>query len=232
MKETMEIDLRQVFAELLRKAWLIVLCAVLVGGLTLGYTLMFVTPQYRASVTLYVNNTAGRDNPYISASDLATAQRLVTTYMNILKSNTVLRRVADENQLDLTPSQIRGMMTAEALDETEVFEVRITNEDPVLAAKIANAIAIVAPEEIANIIEGSSAKVVDYAGVPANRASPSYRSNTILGVLVGGVLAVILIILGMMLDVRIRNEGELAKICDVPVLGSIPDFAVEKKGGF
>lgn len=224
MKETVEIDLRKLGKLLLKRIWIIVLCAVLVGAATLVYTANFVTPVYTAGVTIYVNNNSGKDNTYVSSSDLAVALRLVATYVNIIESDTVLEKVIDATGYDLKIEQLRAMLDAEAMGETEMFKVQITSPDPEASAELANTIAEIAPGEIAAIIEGSSAKIIDYARVPEGRSAPSYTTNTIMGVLIGMVLAVLGILIEMVADVRIKNEEDLESIYAIPVLGSIPDM--------
>ena len=56
MNKTRELDLRLLVMALVRKLWLIALCAVILAAAAFGYTKYFVTPTYRASVTIYVNN--------------------------------------------------------------------------------------------------------------------------------------------------------------------------------
>ncbi len=229
MNETVEIDLRGLFKVLLKRAWIIVLCAIILGSAVLMYTVNFVAPQYKASVTIYVNNNSSKDTSYISSSDLAVALRLVTTYVNIIQSNTVLDKVIAETNLALTTDQVRSMISAEVVGETEMFKVTVTTPYPQMSMDLANAIAAIAPDEIAEIIEGSSAKIIDYARLPKGSSSPNYTTNTILGAAAGAVLAIVVIVLQNMLDVRIKNEEDLEKICSVPVLGVIPDLANDKK---
>ena len=73
---------------------------------------------------------------YVSSSNLATAQRLVNTYVNIIKSNSVLTEVIANSDLDCEPADIRRIMSAAQMDETEMFTVSITHPDPEMAAKI------------------------------------------------------------------------------------------------
>lgn len=232
MEQTKEINLQEVFYALLRKIWLIVLCAAVMGGSFYVFTWKFIKPRYQASVTIYVNNSNTSTEELINtitSADLSTSQKLVTTYVTILKSDTVLDKVAQEIGGNLSAGQIRGMITAAAVDKTEVFEVKISNTDPVLAAKIANTVAAVAPSEISNIVEGSSTKIIDYAKVPGSPYTPNRKSNTMIGAALGGILAVIFIVLQVILDVRIKSEEDLALISSAPVLGMIPDFEFENK---
>ena len=229
MNQNLEIDLRDVCKVLLKRAWIILLCAVLVGGAVLGYTMCFVSPQYQASVTMYVNNSSTKDKNYVSSGDLAVALKLVTTYVNIIKSDRVLERVVEKTGLNATAGQIRPMISAEPEGETEMFRVTVTSFNPQMSADIANAIAQVAPAEIAEIIEGSSAKIIDEARVPTRRSSPSYTVNTIVGVLLGGLLSAMTFVLMHLLDVRIKSEEDLKKICEVPVLGVIPNLTNDAK---
>lgn len=229
MNETVEIDLRGLFKSLLKRVWIIILCAVVLGSAVLVYTVNFVAPQYNASVTIYVNNNSSKDNSYISSADLAVALRLVTTYVNIIQSNTVLDKVIAETNLALTTDQVRSMISAEVVGETEMFRVTVTTPYPQMSMDLANAIAAVAPAEIAEIIEGSSAKIIDYARLPKGSSSPNYTTNTILGAVAGAVLAIVAIVLQNVLDVRVKNEEDLEKICEVPVLGVIPDLTNDKK---
>ncbi len=232
MQDFKELDLKQLALALLRKWWLIGLCALLAGGLAYFYTSHFITPMYQASVSIYVNNVSNKAEgagDYISGSNLATSQRLVTTYINIIKSNTVLQKVVEQSGLDLTVEQIRGMMTANSVDDTEMFEIHVTSPNPELAAHVANAIAEAAPDEIANILEGSSTKIIDYAEVPRFRSSPSFRNNTLLGCGIGGALAVAYVVLRALLDKRIKSEDDLERLFDLPVLGMIPEFDGDRK---
>lgn len=229
MNETVEIDLKDFLRVVLKKLWLVALCAVVLAGLVLGYTVNFVTPTYRASVSIYVNNNSGSGDSYISSADLAVALRLVETYVNIIQSDTVLDKVIEERGLNLTAAKLRSMITAEAVGETEMFEVGVITPNPQLSADIANAIAAVAPAEIAKIVDGRTAKIIDYAKVPTRQASPNYMMNAVLGGVIGAILVVLVIFLQYVMDTRIKNEDDLTRICPIPVLGVIPHFSTGSK---
>lgn len=227
MNDTIELDLKEIGTVLLKQVWAVILCAVIAGLGMLVYTANFVTPTYKADVTMYVNNSSGVNSQYMSSSDLAVAKGLVETYTNIIASHTVLSKVAEASGLDITSDQIRGMLAASAVGETEMFRVSIIAPDPQMAADLANVIAQIAPGEIQNFIPGSSAKVVDYARIPKGRYSPSYTRSTVMAALAGGVFAAVVVIAQYMLDNRVTKKEDLEKIYAVPVLGSIPDFDEE-----
>lgn len=235
-EDIIEIDLRKLLRSYLRKWWLIVLCTLLVGGGTLLYTLKFVTPLYQASITVYVNNArSGERIDVISGSSLQAAQKLVSTYTNIIQSDTVLSEVVREAKVDYTPADMRKLLSTQQLGDTELFHVFITHPDPEEAAFLANAVADVAPAEIESFVEGSSAKVIDYAKVPETLYSPNYGLNTLYGALAGFALALIYITLRCLLDVRIKEESDLTSLFAYPVLGQIPHFdqaASGKRGAY
>ena len=230
-----ELNITELATAIIHKVWLIVLCAVLCGAAVFIYTDHFVTPLYRARISVYVNNTKAQVNANangISASDLATSQRLVQTYINILSSDSVLSTVAENLNLGISAGGIKGMLSANAMGETEIFEVHISSPDPNLAAKIANAIADVAPEEISKIVEGSSTKIIDYAKVPYAPYTPNKTTNTSFGLIGGALLAVAIVVLQTMLDVRVKSEEDLAAISSAPVLGLIPDLVMDSRGEY
>ena len=235
MKETKELDLTELCKFLGKRIWIIVLCMALVGAGVFVYTKNFVTPMYDAGVTIYVNNNSGKNTGAISSTDLAVALKLVNTYVNIISSDTVLEKVITEAGMNLNVAQVRKMMSSSVVDETEMFKVVVTTHDPQMSMDLANAIARVAPAEISAIIEGSSAKIIDYAKLPTAQSSPNYTRNTVLGAVVGLVLSVLVLTMVMMLDRSIKSEADLLHICNAPLLGCIPDMTeeaarAEKKG--
>lgn len=230
MEETKEIDLLRLGAALLKKLWLIFLCAAVVAVAVYAYSKNVITPQYRTNISMYVNNTNTNQIIGISSSDLATSQRLVDTYIDVLKSDLVLDQVAQKLELNISAAALRGMLLAESPKGTEVLMVYVTNADRYLAAKIANAIADVAPDAIAGIVVGSSAEVIDRAKVPTAPFSPSNVKNAFIGAVLGAGIAIASVCVQVMLDVRIKNEEDLARISSAPVLGVIPDFNQSKSG--
>jgi len=224
-RDGVEIDLQKLLFAYLQRWWVILLCAVAVGAAAFGVTKCFITPMYQSSVMIYVNNLrSDQQVDGITSSNLSTSQKLVGTYVNIIKSDTVLEKVADASGMDITASGIRKIMSAGQVQETELFRVIITHPDPAVAAQLANAVAEVAPAEIEEFVEGSSTKIIDYAKVPANPSSPNVMRNTVLGALIGCVLAVGALTVLFLMDVRIKDEEDLLMLTDFPVLGQIPEF--------
>ena len=79
-RNIMEIDLQKLLMAYLRKWWLIVLCGCLAAGVAFVYTKCCITPMFRASVTIYVNNTrSGEYVDYVSGSNLSASKQLVRT---------------------------------------------------------------------------------------------------------------------------------------------------------
>lgn len=229
MEETFELDLKELAKELWKRAWIIVLCAILVASAMLVYTAAFVTPKYTASTMIYVNNNSNTNNNALSSADLAVALRLVGTYVNILKSDAVLNDVIQKVGVDMTAEEVRQMLHSEVVEETEIFRVSVTSTDAQMSADIANAIADVAPEKISAILEGSSAKVIDWAKVPEKPSSPNYLVNTLVGGAVGVVLSILAIAIYMLADKRIKKEEDLMKLCPIPILGRIPDMNLSRQ---
>lgn len=227
------IDLLEVVKLLWHKAWLIVLVGVLAAGAALACTAFLIAPKYTATVTMYVNNYNNKDSSTtITSGDLSASAKLVDTYIAIIKSNTLLDEVAQEARVNYSSEKIEEMITASAVDATEVFDVNVTCHSAAEATRIANAIATVSPDRIAEIVEGSSVKVIDLAEVPEKRSSPSYSKNTAVGLLLGVVVAMGLILIREMVDTRIKSEEDL-KEWDLPVLGVIPDMSsAGKKGSY
>ena len=227
-RDGLEIDLQKLLLAYLNKWWLIALAALIAVGAAIYVTCNMITPMYQAKVTIYVNNTAsGQQMEYISNTNLATSQRLVNTYINMIESDTVLEKVAEASGLDITAEQIRKAMSARQVDDTELFNVVITYPDPALAAQLANAVAEVAPGEIETFVEGSSTKIIDYAKVPMKQSSPNLGRNCVLGGVVGIVLALAYLTLAFLLDVRVKDEEDLNALFDIPVLAQIPVFLPE-----
>lgn len=229
------IDLVEVLGVLLHRIWAIILTALIVGSLTFGYTYLFIAPKYQASTLLYVNNSdisVGSSSFSITTGDLSAAQKLVDTYVVILRSRTVLNEVIEKADVSYTYTELSGMITAGAVNSTEVLRIVVTCTNPAEAERIANTIAEILPERIPDIVNGSDVRIVDYAVVPSRRSSPSYTKNTAIGVLIGAVAAAAVIVLTYLFDENIRSEDYLTQTYpDVPLLAVIPNMSSSRQRG-
>lgn len=234
-KNEFEIDLRRLFQALLKHSWVIIVASVIGAILSLVSTVLFVTPMYQSTAMFYVNNNSvSVSDPSLSMSsgDLSTSRNLVNSYIVILKTRESLNEVIEYAGVDRTYGEVLQMISAEAINKTEVFKVTVTSPDAQEAEKIANAVADTLPARISNIIDGTSAKVVSNAIVAGKPSSPSYSNNVLIGFMAGFLLSVAVIVLLDIFNITIRTEEDIARCCSYPVLAAVPDMAVASKGGY
>lgn len=227
------IDISRLIKCLLNKAWQIGLVTFLCGVIAFVGSVMLLTPQYQASALFYVNNSSfalGDASLSISSGDITTSKNLVNSYIVILRSRATLLDVIDYADSNRTYGQLSDMISASSVDGTEVFSVTVTSTDPKEAEALANAIAYVMPDRIATIIEGSSAKVVDFAVLPSSPSYPNNMTNMFIGLVVGFALSAGFVVLIEFLDVTIKNEDDVAKCCNYPILATVPNLLRSKYG--
>ncbi len=96
-KRTTQIDLIKLSLYILKRIWLVILCAAIGFGAMYWYSTRNQRDTYTASGTMYVYN--GNPNvvnyQYTSYSDITSAVRLIDTYMVVVKSNKVLDAVVE-----------------------------------------------------------------------------------------------------------------------------------------
>ena len=234
-EETRDVDLPRLVRAIWSRAWVVALASILCMVLVFLLTFFFVTPKYEASAMFYVNNSAfnvGEATLSLSSSDISASKSLVDTYIVILDTWETQKDVIDYAGVDMTCGQFMSMVSSSSVNDTEVFRVTITSEDPEEAEKLANAVAYILPKRIDSIVEGTSAQIVSSARTPSKPSSPNYITNSLVGFILGFVLSVGFIALREWLDITIRTEGDAIQCSSLPLLAKVPDMEARSKSGY
>ena len=228
-----EIDLMKVL-KLFWKHIKLVLILVLAGSIiALAVTVLFIKPKYSATIKLYVNNKEAHESSQgVSSSDLTASASLVKTYIEMIKTQSLMDMVRDKGGYTLSNGTLLSMITTGQLNQTQMFYCTVETGDPNLSASIANTLAICADEFIEAKIQGSSLEIIDYATVPKSKSSPSIPKNTLLGFAAGLAVAIIAIFIMAVTDTKINNEEDVKQVTLLPVIGSISDFEQAGRGGY
>ena len=223
------IDLLEL-AKILLHRWIIILVVtVLTGAACFGFFHFTTDTSYSATIKMYVNADALSVSSSISVSTLNASSSLVPIYKEIVNTHLVLDKVGKllNNEgysgIDYYYLTENKMIECSALNNTPVFQIKVTDTDPERAIEIANTIAKVLPTEIANIIDGSSARIVDSA-LSAERLSRGVLKNSAIGAMLAFVIMCFIIIMNdYFLNDSISDVKYLEETFpDIPVLGNIP----------
>ena len=229
-RENLEIDLKRMVVVLWSNLWIILLVTALLGGMAFGYAWFSITPTYSASTQMYVNNNYP-DSPGYSASQLTAAQELADTYIVIMRSRPVLDAVAEKTGLPYSYGQLRGMISAGTVNNTEIFEVTVTCTNYQHATIIANAIADVLPEKVPAVVDTASVRLVQYAVENPNPIGPNYTKYAILGGAIGFALAAFVIVVAELMNTTINSDEYLSVVYkSYPLLAVIPGTENPKAG--
>lgn len=222
----MEYTIKGIF-EVLRKRWRIILFFTLIGLCAFYIGNRFIrTSTYTSSVQLYV--IPGDAENYGDLNGLNYAQKVVTTYINFLKTNVFFQRVVEDTSLNYEVSDLKRNTQIYALGNTEIFEMKITTHSQEDTYYLAEAMERIAPRMIKSIKPSAELRVVDPVLYPAQPSGPNLLLNTVAGGLLGVLIAVSASLIWEIFDVKVKNKDELIKKYEKPILGEIPSMDVKK----
>lgn len=241
---TGEISIADLIKLMLSKLWLIILLFVLGGVSAFCVSEFVLPPQYESYTTMYVKNN-NSSQAVVSAGDLSTAKSLVSTYIAILKSDTIMEEVGksllkeygEETIAEVFPvtdgavstSSLKNSLTMSAVDNTEVMKISAVTTDAEISAALCRAIAKLAPDFLIRVVGAGSVETIDEAQVKKNPVSPNVPKNTLIGAIAGALLACAIIFLMDFFDNTVKNPEHLSEKYKIPILGEIHDIEENKK---
>ena len=224
MKEQQEIgiDPLLLLASLWRKKILILLVAILTGGLAFSYRSFIVRPQYTSTSRIYVVNHGQGEQNVLTNQALQAGSYLVKDYQEIILSQDVLEKVIANQKLTMTPKQLASKIRVSVPRETRIVSIDVKDTNPDTASQLANELRVVAAAKIKAVTKVSDVTTLEEARPAINPSSPNIRRNTILGVAGGAVLIIVLLTLQEILDDRIKRPEDVEEVLELPLLGVVP----------
>lgn len=224
---TQKINLKKLAVFLLKRCWIIILCAAIGFAGLYCYTRYYQNDTYTAYATMYVLN--GNPNlvnyQYANVNDLTSAVQLLDTYMVVVRSSKVMNVVAERLMKDypgIYADYISSTLSMGSVSDTGVMRINSTTPNAQLSADICNAVVDVAPAEIIRVVNAGSIEVIDYAETPEFPDNRSPKKRGALGALAGAAAAAALLVLIFLLNHKVADVESIAENYTPPVLASIP----------
>ena len=215
-----EIDLLELFYALRHRLWMIILAAILGGGIFGAYSRFVLVPQYQSTAMLYV---LSKETTLTSLADLQIGSQLTQDYKIIVVSRPVLEEVIGDLGLNLSYNQLKAKIAIDNPADTRILSITAQDADPVIAKSLADTVAETASQYIGDIMEMVPPKMIERGTVPTQKSSPNNTKNALIGAFAAAFLVCGLISLEVIMNDTIVSEEDVARYLELPVLASIPE---------
>lgn len=228
MEET--ISLRELFDVLKKRLSLIVALAVLATAISGVASYFFMKPIYQASTQILVSQAAAGSIASIAGMSFDADAKYIETYNVIMKSPYILDQVIKELELDTTPERLNGAVSVTQQGKSQVVTISVEHSDPAQSVLIANAIAKVFQSEISQLMRIDNIHILSPAELPETPSpiKPQPVLNMAIALVVGLMAGVGIAFLLEYMDNTIKNEQDIEKMLELPILGTITTITNEE----
>jgi capsular polysaccharide biosynthesis protein len=205
-KAAKEIHLKDLFRVIIKRLWLVMLITVFTTAAGWLYSEHHKTePLYESSSHIIIDADPEYKN----------------TLQVIMKDITVLGKVIENLQLNISPESLAGQIHVESIEDSQVVKIKVTDADPDRAADIANTTAGVFKGQIPKEIKYKNVSILSEAQINPNPINADNQNKIIFAALVVGIVFGLgFIFLIDSLDDTIKSARDIEHI-GVQVLGHI-----------
>ena len=146
-------------------------------------------------------------------------------YEDIVSSRTVIQKAAARCGFKISS----GMVSVVTAESAPILTVYVTTNDPIHSQQLAEAIAAVAPDQVAEVVKGSTMTLIDPPFTPSSPFSPNIFRNVLYSLILGLLASVIgLVIVDVVYD-NVLEGDDLENRYHIPVVGRIPDYQIAQR---
>jgi len=218
-----------------RKRWRIIIFCTFSAAIIAGvYSKLFIRPVYFSSCSLYFGRVTEMPSMEQSladafqkkawgstASQLALGTSLSRDYQQLIESNMVREKVADELAKNEKYRNKGYSVEAGMLATSRVMKLTIYSDDPVFCQYVANVYARGFIARVQKLVGVPNAQVIEEPTLNFSPISPDIKKNIAIGFVVGFVLSFALFVIIKLLDRSIRTSEEVEEGLNLPVIGTV-----------
>lgn len=223
------LNIKTVFSLLFKRIVPIILCAVICGLTAFVYYSFFSSPQYTATVSIIVDNRTigtptGEELAQKNTSDITASRLLTDTYIAIFSTssfresvaanvNNTSEFIAQGKLSSISGTDLENYLSMSAVNKTEILEIQATTSSPQLSVDICYAIMDEAKSVLAETMDQSEVKSVegDNILIPTQPSSLSPIIRMVLGCVVGGFLACVVVVVAYVIKEQYLPDGAIDK---------------------
>ena len=210
------------------KCWKSLLASMVLIAAVFGlYSKITFVPEYDASAEMYVLT---KSTSITSLADIQVGTSLTNDYEYVITGRTVLSKVINNLNMDETYEELKQRVSIENPTDTRVLRIVVTDTDYDVAKAVADEIANVSSQYIADNMDQSQPKIIQKAYASKIPVNNNILKNTVIGAVLGLFLAAGMVVLGYMLDDTISNADDMESRTGLEVLASLPVDEIEYDG--
>lgn len=230
--DEIEIDLKELFFEMLNNWVMIVTSTVLVAVIMFCISAFIMVPKYESTSELYV---LSKSTSITSLADIQMGSNLTNDYIVVVNGRPVLEQVIKNLDLDESYASLKGRVAIENPSNSRILQITVTDEDPLQAKAIADEVAKVGSAFIAEKMAQDAPTIIQYGYADGQPVSPSIMKNTVLGAAIGAILAMAIVVVTYLMNDTIMSTDDIERKLGLNVLGTLPledeeEYDGSKKG--
>lgn len=218
-----EIKLKDLIKILIKRIKFILSITLVIGILSSIFDFYIAVPVYKSSARVFIGMDR-EDNRQYSMNDLKTYKEFIATYMEIIKTNDLVKKAIEAGNIDRSTKEILDNLDAEDITNTQIVQIIYKDKDPYLVKRVLESVSAEFIERSKELIPGGSAELIETIEVPDQPASPKKILNLIISVTLGFILGSILSICIENFEEKEASVEQIESASKLKVVGSIPKY--------
>ncbi|MBO0883352.1 MAG: hypothetical protein J2P17_24055, partial [Mycobacterium sp.] len=208
------------YVRVLKRSWLLIVIAVIAGGLGGYWVYDSKTPMYRSSVRMIVSGSGNGVGDEVAARLLATQRALALSQV----ASTVPAVDAAKRAAGFSRADVSATSTADG--SSPFLTVSVVGQSPTEVKAIADEFARTLPATMVELEGLTDSKIavrkLAPASLPGKPFSPHFAREVGLGLAAGLVLGLVIAVLREAFDRTVRDSADVDETTDLTILGTVP----------
>lgn len=210
--------------KLVRKYWLSIVVCTFVGILVAaGITFKIMKPRYQSNVQILVSRRS--DNAAAQYTTQQADVQMITTYKELITNpvilNPVIKHLDESYDYSYSLEALQKAISVSSTQNSQVFSVKVTDQNRIHSARIANQIAQDFKTQVKGIIKVNNVTIVSPAMPGKSPVSPKKGLNLLIGLIAGVIFGMGYAAVRVLTDRRVQGLSYLTGELELPVLGQV-----------
>lgn len=203
------------------KLILLIIALSTLSSIILNYCIIKPTYEAKAMIVVGKINVNLNDKSKSDYDDVMMFQKLIKTYAEIGKSETVLEN-ASAKLRNISTKELLDNITVTPEEDTQLIEFKAQNHNSKEAYRMLNAVCNSFMQEAKRVYAGQNIQIMDKAEIPKKPIKPKKFFNICITFFLGLVFSLGISFLLEYMDNTLKTEQDINKYLGLPVIGVVP----------